>query len=199
MEVKPLIDEEEPKTQVVVKERTKQFLQLPLTRQEMILTAAIGYEIMNQQEKLLKARRDNEIRPIVEGAADAYGIEDQNGHLHLVMSSTIEDQEVNTEVIRTKRISRTLNSVKAEALLKEKGLYESCVIQVISWEFDEEKIIEAYNAGMLSAGELDDIFSERIDWATKVNTDLPEVKELETIRKEIEKAKKGELPEIESS
>jgi len=191
MTLKTLMQEdEEPKTQVAVKERTKSFLKLPLTRQEMILTAAITYEIMNQQEKLLKAKRDKEVRPIVEGAADAYGVEDQNGHLHLVMDDT--------EIVRTKKISRTLNTVAAEELLKEKGLYDSCVMQVISWEIDEEKVIEAYTAGKITASELDDIFSENISWATKVNTSVDEVKTIEKLRKEIEKSK-GELPEIESS
>jgi len=192
MNLKPFMEEEDkPKTQVAVKERTKTFLKLPLTKQEMILTAAITYEIMNQQEKLLKAKRDKEVRPIVEGAADAYGVEDQNGHIHLVMDTT--------EVIRTKKISRTLNSVSAEELLKEKGLYDSCVMQVISWEIDEEKVIEAYNAGKITASELDDIFSEKISWATSVKTDVEEVKTIEKLRKEIEKSKQGELPEVESS
>ncbi len=192
MTLKTLMQQdEEPKTQVAVKERTKTFLKLPLTKQEMILTAAITYEIMNQQEKLLKAKRDKEVRPIVEGAADAYGVEDQNGHLHLVMDDA--------EIVRTKKISRTLNTIAAEQLLKEKGLYDSCIMQVISWEIDEEKIIEAYNAGKITASELDDIFSENISWATKVNTSVEEVKTIEKLRKEIEKAKQGELPEVESS
>jgi hypothetical protein len=192
MTIKTLMQQdEEPKTQVAVKERTKTFLKLPLTRQEMILTAAITYEIMNQQEKLLKAKRDKEVRPIVEGAADAYGVEDQNGHLHLVMEGA--------EIVRTRKVSRTLNTVAAEQLLKEKNLYDSCVMQVISWEIDEEKVIEAYNAGKITASELDDIFSENISWATKVNTDAEEVKTVEKMRKEIEKSKQGELPEVESS
>jgi hypothetical protein len=194
MDLKPLMKSEDtPKTQIAVKERTKEFLKLPQTRQEMILTAAVEYETMNQQEKLIKARRDKVLRPIIEGATDAYGIEDANGHLHLVMDDT--------EVIRTKKTSRTLNTVAAEELLKEKGLYDSCVMQVVSWEIDEEKVIEAYNAGKISAGELDDIFSEKITWATSVKTEDHQVKEIEKLRKEIEKQKdaQGEMPEIESS
>ena len=192
MNLKPFLeDEEKPKTQVAVMERTKTFLKLPQTKQEMILTAAITYEIMNQQEKLLKAKRDKEVRPIVEGAADAYGVEDQDGHLHLVMDDT--------EIVRIKKTSRTLNTVAAEQLLKEKGLYDSCVMQVISWELDEEKIIEAYNADKITAGELDSLFSENISWATKVNTDIEEVKSIKKLRKEIEKSKQGEMPEIEAS
>lgn len=194
MNLKPLMEEDEqPKTKVAVKERTKEFLRLPKTRQEMILTAAIAYETMNQQEKLLKARRDKQVRPIVEGAADAYGIEDGEGHLHLVMDDV--------EIVRTRKVSRTLNSVAAEELLKDKGLYDSCVMQVVSWEIDEEKVIEAYNAGRITAAELDDIFSEKVSWATSVKTDIEEVESIRKLRKEIEKQKEiqGEMPEIESS
>jgi hypothetical protein len=196
MTLKSLMQEdEESKTQVAVKERTKEFLKLPLTRQEAVLTAAVEYETMNQQEKLLAARRNKFLRPIIEGAAHAYGVEDQDGHMHLVM----EKDAVSTEVIRTKKISRTLNTVAAESLLKEKGLYESCVMQVISWEIDEEKIIEAYNAGKITAGELDDIFSEKISWATSVKTGDTQIKEIEKIRKEIEKMEVKEMTEIEST
>ena len=188
MKIKPLIEEEQPKNEIVSLNKT--FLKLPKTRQEMITSAAIAYEAINQQEKLLNARRTKEVRPIVEGAVEAYGIEDSEGHMHLVMDDV--------EVIHTKKVSRTLNSIAAEELLKEKGLYDSCVMQVISWEIDEEAVIEAYNAGKISAAELDDIFNEKISWALSVKTDVEEVAEIRKLRKEIEKSKPKELPEIES-
>lgn len=161
------------------------------------LAAAIEYEKLNQTEKLLKVRRDKVFRPIIESATDLYGVEDDNGHYHLIM----EDKDQNAEVIRMKKISRTLNSVAAEELLKEKGLYDSCVMQVITWELDEEKIIEAYQAGLISAGELDKIFSEKITWATTVKTDSEEIEKIADIRKKIESYEGTwkEMPEIESS
>jgi len=183
--------QEKPKVQV--KERTKSFLSLPKTRQQVILEAAVEYSKLNQQEKLLKARRDKELRPIIEEAADTLGIEDQNGHMHLVIS----EDDVDVEIIRTKKISRILNSVMAEEILKKKGLYDSCVIQVVSYDIDEEKIIEAYEAGRLTAAELDDMFSENISWATSVKTNHPDVKFLEEERKRIEKQPASkELPTI---
>jgi hypothetical protein len=192
MGIKDLIDEVE-ETNEESKELTKQFLKLPLNRQKAILTAAIEYEKMNQQEKLIGARRNTLFRPVVEGAVEAYGIEDQNGNLHLVMG----EEDLEAEVIRTKRISRTINTVTAEELLKEKGLYETCIMQVVSWEFDEEKIIEAYEAGKLSAIELDSIMKEKVSWATTVNSNDKEIKKLKEARKEIEKSKLKEIPEIE--
>jgi len=192
MTLKTLIQQEEqPKTKVALKEKTKSFLKLPQTQQEMVLTTAVEYEILNQQEKLLAARRNLECRPIVEAAAEKFGIEDNNGHLHLQMGDT--------EIVRTKKISTTINSILAEELLKEKGLYESCITPVVTYEFSEEKIIEAYNAGKISAIELDSIFTEKISWATSVNTDNEEVQTIKELRKQLEKTKKGELPEIGSS
>jgi hypothetical protein len=173
------------------KEITKQFLKLPKTKREAILTAAIVYETMNQQEKLIKARRDAEIRPIVEGAADAYGIEDENESLHLVLDK-------DTEIVRIKKTSMTMNEMATEKILKDSGIYDSCVIQVVSWEIDEEKIIEAYNAGLLSATDLEKMYSKNVTYSTKVNTDVEEVKTIEKMRKEIEKSKKGEMKNIES-
>lgn len=192
MTLKTLLqDSEEPGMELEV---TKEFLKLPQTKQAMVLTAAIEYERMNQQEKLIKARRDKQLRPIVEGAADAYGTEDANGHVHLVM----ESDGVEAEVIRTKKVTRTMNELAAERILKNAGLYESCIQQVISWEIDEDKIIEAYNAGLLSAEDLDNMFSEKISWATNIKTDEPQVKEVEKLRKEIEKQKEvKELPEVQ--
>ena len=190
MTLKTLLQDEEPSTGIEV---TISFLKLPTTKQEMVLTAALEYEMLNQQEKLFKARKDKMFRPIVEGAADAYGVEDPDGHVHLVMES--DGNEV--EVVRTRRVARTMNEVSAERILKNAGLYDSCIQQVISWEIDEEKIIEAYNAGLLSADDLDKMFSEKITWATSVKTDVPQVKEVEKLRKDIEKQKEvKELPEV---
>ena len=185
MNLKELITEEESK------EVTKAFLKLPKTRQEAILMAAKEYEIMNQQAKIIDARRKHFLKPLIDGATDAYGIEDSSGHLHLVVDGE-------TEIIRTKRVSRTLNEMAAEDVLKKKGLYDSCVQQVISWEIDEEKVIEAYNAGLLDAEDLDSMFRESISWATSVSSKAEEVEKLRELRKRIEKGEKGEMPELET-
>jgi hypothetical protein len=192
MSIKDFIDEIEDDDQEECKEITKHFLKLPKTQQEAILTAAVEYERMNQQEKLVAAHRNKMLRPIVEGAANAHGIEDQNGSLHLVM----KDSDGNTtEIIRQKKVKRELNNFAAERLLKKKKLYDACMMQVVTWELDEEKIIEAYESGKISAMELDSIMNEKITWATKVETDVPDVQKLAKERKEIEKM---EIPEIES-
>jgi hypothetical protein len=163
--------------------------ELSETRLDLTLTAALGYAILNEQEKLLKARRDKVFRPIIESATDLYGIEDTNGHRHLVMDGA--------EVVRTKKVTATLNSAAAEVLLKELGIYDTCVQVVMSYEIDEEKLVEAYEAGLISAVEFDGLFTEKVSWATSVNSDNEEIQEIKRVRKEIEKGtSEGEMIEI---
>jgi hypothetical protein len=170
------------------KELTKVSKKLVPKYLETVVAAAIEYELLNQQEKLLKTRRDKVFRPIIEPATDAYGTEDANGHLHFI-------PEKGTEIVRTKKVSRVLNTVAAEKLIEEKGI-QGAMVEVVSYEVDEEKLIDAYNCGIISAAELDSIFDERISYATSVKTDDPQVKEIESARKSLEKAET--IPEIES-
>ena len=184
---------EAPSVEVMVKERTKVFLQLPKTQQEVLLEAAVQYATLNEQEKLLKARRDTQYRPLIEGVTDDYGIEDTNGHKHMVMSDEVE-------VVREKKVTRTLNPIVAESILRDNELWEQCLQEVVTYEIDEEKIMQAYTAGLISAEELDRMFDEKIGWATKVNTTDEQVVAIRELRKAIEKGKPtGELPTIESS
>lgn len=184
---------EEECQELVPVEPSKQFLALPKARKKIIVQAGYEYCKLNEQEKLLKARRDKMFRPIVETAAEAYGVEDQDGHIHLQTGEGVE-------IIRQKKVSATLNTVAAENLLKEKGLYDACVQVVMTYEIDEDKVIEAYNAGKITAQELDSIFTERISYATIVKVESEEIDRIAEARKSIEKGKQpqGEMPEIES-
>lgn len=172
-------------SQLETLEITKSFIKLPETQQQMVLAAAVEYDKLNQQEKFLKARRDNVFRPIVESIAESCGIADEQGSLHLVIKDELEDEEVTAEVVRQRKVSLSFNPAAAEKLIEEKGLHD-CMVEVVSYEFDEDKIIEAYNCGIISAAELDEIFPEKISWATVVRTTAVEVKEIETARKQLE-------------
>lgn len=171
------------------KEISVEFSKLPIELQRRISQAAVEYERLNQQSKLLSVRKDKIFRPVVEAAVDSWGGEDEEGHLHLVTGDA--------EVIRQKKVSRSMNTVACEELLKEKGIYDSCVQVVMTYEIDEDKVIQAYEAGKITAGELDSLFTERIIYATIVKTDDKITQETIFLRKEIEKGK-GEMIEIES-
>jgi hypothetical protein len=197
MNLEPFMEDEEG-VEVAVREHTQEFMKLPEADQALVLTAAIEYETMNQQEKLIEERRNKIFRPIVESAADLYGSPDENEHLHLVAAI----DNVDVEIIRTKKTSRTLNELATEELLKSKGLYESCVMQVITYEIDEEKIIEAYDAGLISANELDSLFYSKVSWATSVKVDTDNIKLMKKLRKRLkdgEDIPQKEMKLIESS
>ena len=198
--------ETKPKPTLEIEKVTQTLLQLPLTRQEVILTAAIIYERLNQLEKLFAVRRNKQQRPIIEEACDSYGVEDINEHKHLIGVLKREapnggEEEVLVEIIRERKSSRGLNTVAAEQLLRDKGLLESCTSVTTTYVFDEEKIIEAYEANKISASELDSIFSDKVYYATKVKTDDDQVERLAKLREAIEKGKtvsESEMPTIES-
>jgi hypothetical protein len=182
------------------KDLTKEFAKLPIEKKDIIFGAAYDYDLLNQQEKLLKERREKQCRPVVETAADTWGIPDAEGHLHLNFTGKLDDEDVDVEIVRQKKVSRILNSVAAEQMLKDKGLYEACVTPIVSYEIDEEKIIEAYEAGKISARELDSIFTEKVNYATIVHVDAEEIKNIEQARKALAKGlTKGEMPEIENN
>lgn len=172
-------------TEVVVKDRTKAFLALPKTKQEMVLFAATEYAKLNEQEKLLEARRKKEFKPIVDKAAETWGIEDENGSLHLVVDGA--------ELVKQRKVSISLNPIAAEELLRKKKLYDACVVETVTYELDEGKIMDAYQAGKISAKELDDIFSEKVTWATIVTVDSEEIDNIKKLRKKIEKGVGGVL------
>jgi hypothetical protein len=179
------------------KDLTKEFAKLPIEKKDIIFGAAYDYDLLNQQEKLLEERRNKQCRGVVEVAADTWGIADADGHIHLNFSGKMGEEVVEIEITRQKKISRTLNTIAAEELLREKGIYDSCIEEVVTYEFDEEKIIEAYEAGKITARELDNIFTEKVSYATIVKTDAEEIRALESARKAIAKAaKKGEMVEI---
>jgi hypothetical protein len=192
-------EEEQPSMELEV---TEAFRQLPEVQQEVILTAALQYEKLNQIEKLFKLRRDKQERLIIEEACDEYGVPDPNEHKHLVgilmkEYPNGEVEEVEVEIIREKKSSRILNTVAAEVLLREKGLYSSCVVEKVSYVIDEEKIIEAYEAHKINAAELDSIFTNNPYYATKVKTNEKEIAQLRTTRLKLEKGKpinESEMP-----
>ena len=162
---------------------------------------AIEYDRLNQIEKLMGARKKL-LKRIVDSAAELYGEIDDNGSFILTLEEEVEiGIPVRAEIKRLKKTTRTLNEVAAEELLKEKGLWESCIQVVTTYEIDEDKVIQAYNAGKITAGELENLFYEKVTYATTVETNDPSILEIKQLRKKTEKGEllgREELPEIES-
>lgn len=151
------------------------------TTEELALEVAVKYEMLNQQEKLLKARRDREYRPIIEDLVKRKGIEDAKGSKHFGSDSVT--------INYNRRATVTFNSVAAEMILKKKKLYESCTVEVTTISIDEQKIIEAYQAGIISPKEFAQMFVESESFALKVDItpeSIPEYDTLVKLRKEAE-------------
>lgn len=140
---------------------------------------AIDYEMTNERIKILESYKKS-LRPEVEKAVAQFGIPDANGHKHLELDGV--------ELIHEKRTSAGFNSVVAEEILRKKNLLETIGQKVLieRWELDEEKLYNAYEAGMITPEELDQMFNETVSWALKVKIDerkIPDYAELKRIRK----------------
>jgi hypothetical protein len=165
------------------------------TDEELLAAQALDYEMTNQRVKLLQARMSKVLRPAVERAVSRLGTIDFRGHKHLKLPNGVE-------VIHERRAPIVFNTTAAETLLENKGLLEVCShVEVVTTRvLDEEKIVEAYEAGLLSPQEYDSLFTEAVSWAMKIKVDEtinPEYELLTKIRKDLEKKPAEEMPIIE--
>ena len=187
--------EAKPKKQVAVAERTAVTFDLK-TKEEQLAEQAIDYEMTNQRIKLLQARMKVHLRPMIEDELAKRGVEDVSGHKHLNLPGV--------ELLHERHASITFNETAAEAILAKKGLLESVSHEEVITRriLDEEKIVEAYEAGLLTPKEFDKMFSEDVKWHFKVRVDgetVPEYNGLVNLRKRIETGEVEEMPEVEVS
>lgn len=164
-----------------------------LTKEEILTAQALDYAMTNQRVKLLQARMKNILRPAVEEELATHGVEDISGHKHLILPNGVE-------VIHEKRASISINEVATWKILEEKGLDIMCSHVETKRVLDEDKIVEAYEQGLISPQEFGTMFSESVTWAMKVNVDPtlnPEYHTLEAMRKQEESNKpEATMPEV---
>lgn len=190
------LQEEKPQIQTMVADETVTLTQL-LTKDEILSAQALKYASVNQQIKLLTARMKNILRPEIEKAVASRGTEDISGHKHLSLPNGID-------VIHERRNSVSFNEAAALDLLTKKKLlgaysYEETITRRV---VDEEKIIEAYDAGLISPKEFDTLFQENTTWALKITVDEdqnPEYASLVNLRKQVEHDKIEPMSFVESS
>jgi hypothetical protein len=177
----------EPSTLKKVMTKVKEtVVTLPDTKREIILKQALQHEIVNEQQKLLDARKKKQLRPLIENTVSEFGIEDQDGHKHLVN----EDETI--EVVYQRRGGRlSLNTEKAVEILTEKGLLDLVMVEVTEKVLSEEKLYELAESGQLSRKEIDALFIEGDPtYALLINLTpgaFPDYDELQALRKKIEK------------
>lgn len=179
------------KTQTLTSTKTKLTLK---TKQELAMDIALAYDRLNQQEKLLKARREKILRPKLEDALELYGTTDQQGHRHL------DNDEV--AITLQRRATPVFNTVVAEKILGKKKLLESCQRTRTVVEIDEGKVYEAYEAGLLTAKDIDQMFSEKESFAMVVSTNMdthPELAAIVDLRERIEQGEVVDMPLVEDA
>jgi hypothetical protein len=168
------------KTKVATATKTKVSLDLK-TKDETVVAQAIDYNLLNQQEKMLAAKRAL-IRRDFEPVVKSRGVEDSDGHIHF------KRDEV--EVVLQKRVKASLNQLLLEELLEKKGLLEKVATKKIVWDIDEERVKEAVAAGLIKPREIEDIFTETISYAMVVSVEegvSPETDSTIRLRKDLER------------
>lgn len=179
----------EPQMQTETKTKTKRAtavqdkVQVALelkTRVEQALEVAVRYGMVGEQIKLLETKRKKD-RPIIEALVRKEGVIDPVGHKH------IESEEV--EVTLQRRVSTKFNAMVAEQILRKKNLYDQCTVEVTTITLDEDKIQEAYEGGLLTPKDIQEMFVDSISEAliVKVNpASYPEFDTMQRMRKEME-------------
>lgn len=162
-----------------------------LTKEQMLVNVAIEYENLNQKEKLLATRRNIILRPIIEPAIDSYGVEDAKG-------SRIWE-EPGCTMIRQRSSKVILNEAVAEQILKQKGLWDSCVHTVITEEIDEDKLAKIYSGGLITPQEYDSMFEEKESFSLIIKPDPEEYPMIELAKRARLALEKGKLEEAEKA
>ena len=111
-----------------------------------------------QIDRLTKS--SNELKSDLMDAVVQHGEEDSDGHVWLSLPEEIEGY---TSLQRQRRISKKFDMDEAERILKERGLYDTCVEMVPM--VNEEKVLAALYTGQISEEEIDAMYPKTITWA----------------------------------
>jgi hypothetical protein len=119
-----------------------------------------------RQNAVLKDRVDsttfiqNEIKNKLRDGIKELGEEDDQGHIVIEINDEVTGIR---RVMQQRKVSKSLDMSIAEDILREKGLYESCVTMVPV--LDEEAIMAAYYEGTVTEEDIDKMFPAKISWA----------------------------------
>lgn len=125
-------------------------------------------EVINlvRENVLLKARVDelssmqSSVKKDLKSALEELGVEDDRGHVVIELG---EDVSGVSKVMHQRRVSKNLDIDVAEALLKEKDLYDRCVTMVPV--LNEDEVMAAYYEGTITEEDVDKMFPAKVTWA----------------------------------
>ena len=110
---------------------------------------------LKEQIKFLEDRQ-KEIKKRLQEAVVELGETDGRGHITLELDEDIK-------ITNQRRESRTLNEELAEAILKEKNIYEECVKMVPVLQ--QDAIMAQVYKGTLTEQEIDELFPAKVTYA----------------------------------
>jgi hypothetical protein len=117
------------------------------------------YLSLKKEVEVLTKRQD-ELKSRLKSTVESAGETDDRGHVTLKV-----DDEITGEVTLTqqRRVSKTLDMDIAEALLKERGIYDKCVKMIPVLQ--EDAIMSCVYTDELSEADIDKMFPSKISYA----------------------------------
>jgi hypothetical protein len=117
------------------------------------------YLSLKKEVEVLTKRQD-ELKSRLKSTVEASGETDDRGHVTLKV-----DDEITGEVTLTqqRRVSKTLDMDIAEAILKERGIYDKCVKMIPVLQ--EDAIMSCVYTDELSEADIDRMFPSKISYA----------------------------------
>ena len=117
------------------------------------------YLSLKKEVEVLTKRQD-ELKSRLKATVESSGETDDRGHVTLKV-----DDEITGEVTLTqqRRVSKTLDMDIAEALLKERGIYDKCVKMIPVLQ--EDAIMSCVYTDELSESDIDKMFPSKISYA----------------------------------
>ncbi len=117
------------------------------------------YLSLKKEVEVLTKRQD-ELKSRLKSTVESAGETDDRGHVTLKV-----DDEITGEVTLTqqRRVSKTLDLDIAEALLKERGIYDKCVKMIPVLQ--EDAIMSCVYTDELSEADIDKMFPSKISYA----------------------------------
>lgn len=103
----------------------------------------------------LLTKRQTDIKKRLTNSIDEFGSEDEKGHIIL----SVDDQQI----MKQKRVSKSLDINAAEIILTKKGIKDTCIKMVPT--IDEAAIMAAFYNGHLTEEEIDTMFPARVTYA----------------------------------
>lgn len=104
----------------------------------------------------LLTKRQSDIKKRLTESIDQFGTEDEKGHIVL----SVDDDE---QIMKQKRVSKSLDLNAAEIILTKKGIRETCIKMVPT--LDEAAIMAAFYNGHLSEEDIDTMFPAKVTYA----------------------------------